>query len=71
MNMYIRVYIQYIYIYIYIYINTGNIAMLRAQKAMAERLSTIGRTNLPDGVSLHDDPMSKTNAFLNQMPSLT
>eukprot|EP00596_Hydrurales_sp_CCMP1899_P005223 CAMPEP_0119049066 /NCGR_PEP_ID=MMETSP1177-20130426/62581_1 /TAXON_ID=2985 /ORGANISM="Ochromonas sp, Strain CCMP1899" /LENGTH=721 /DNA_ID=CAMNT_0007025819 /DNA_START=48 /DNA_END=2209 /DNA_ORIENTATION=+ len=34
----------------------GNIAMLRAQKAMAERLSTIGRTNLPDGVSLHDDP---------------
>lgn len=49
----------------------GNLATLRAQKAMAERLSTIGRTNLPDGVMLHDDPMSKTIAFLNQMPSLT
>lgn len=49
----------------------GNIAMLRAQKAMAERLSTVGRCNLPDGIMLHDDPMSKTNAFLSQMPALT
>ena len=49
----------------------GNLAMLRAQKAMAERLSTMSRTNLPEGISLHDDPMSKTIAFLNQMPALT
>lgn len=49
----------------------GNLAMLRAQKALAERLSTMGRTNLPEGVMLHDDPMSKTIAFLSQMPSLT
>lgn len=49
----------------------GNLAMLRAQKAMAERLSTMSRTNLPEGIMLHDDPMSKTIAFLSQMPALT
>jgi hypothetical protein len=48
-----------------------NLAALRAQRAMADRLSTRGRTNLPEGVMLHDDPMSKTLAFLSQMPALT
>jgi hypothetical protein len=49
----------------------SNLAALRAQRAMADRLSTTGRTNLPEGVMLHDDPMSKTLAFLSQMPALT
>ena len=49
----------------------GNLAMLRAQRAMANRLSSTGRTNLPKGVMLHDNPLSKTNAFLSQMPALT
>lgn len=49
----------------------SNLAMLRAQRAMADRLSSTGRTNLPTGVMLHDDPISKTNAFLSQMPALT
>ena len=49
----------------------GNLAMLRAQRAMADRLSSMGRTNLPKGVMLHDNPLSKTNAFLSQMPALT
>jgi hypothetical protein len=51
--------------------NISNLAALRAQRAMADRLSTTGRTNLPEGVMLHDDPMSKTLAFLSQMPALT
>jgi hypothetical protein len=49
----------------------SNLAMLRAQRAMADRLSSTGRTNLPTGVMLHDDPISKTNAFLSLMPALT
>ena len=49
----------------------SNLAILRAQRAMADRLSSTGRTNLPTGVMLHDDPISKTNAFLSQMPALT
>ena len=49
----------------------GNIAILRAQRAMADRLSSTGRTNLPKGVMLHDNPLIKTNAFLSQMPALT
>ena len=49
----------------------SNLAMLRAQRAMADRLSSTGRTNLPTGVMLHVDPISKTNAFLSQMPALT
>jgi hypothetical protein len=49
----------------------SNLAMLRAQRAMADRLCSTGRTNLPTGVMLHGDPISKTNAFLAQKPALT
>jgi len=47
-------------------------AQLKAQKATAERLCVDKKVpTLPDGVTLRDDPMTKTVAFLNSMPKLT
>ena len=49
----------------------GNLALLLSQKACAERLSTTHAvTTLPPGVTLKDDTMTKTRAFLSTMPSL-
>lgn len=46
-------------------------ARLKAQVAMANRLCTIqAPPTLPEGVTLRDDIMSKTNAFLTKMPKL-
>lgn len=49
----------------------GLTAALKAQRASADRLS-VGHTvpTLPEGVTLRDDPMTKTNAFLSKMPKL-
>lgn len=50
----------------------GQTAKLKAQKASAERLCVTSKPpTLPDGVTLRDDPMTKTVAFLNSMPKLT
>lgn len=47
-------------------------ARLNAQKAMAKRLSTFPAPGtLPEGVTLRDDVMTKTKAFLDKMPKLT
>lgn len=47
-------------------------AHLKAQKESADRLCVDKKPpTLPDGVTLRDDPMTKTNAFLNSMPKLT
>lgn len=44
----------------------------KAQKAAAERLSTMPKpATLPEGVTLRDDPMTKTIAFLNSSPNLS
>ena len=46
-------------------------ARLNAQKAMAKRLSTFpAPVTLPEGVTLRDDAMTKTKAFLEKMPHL-
>jgi hypothetical protein len=51
--------------------NYGLTAALKAQKASAERLSTTAKPpTLPDGVTLRDDPMTKTVAFLHSNPDL-
>jgi len=50
----------------------GNLALLLSQKACAERLSTTAHViSLPPGITLKDDTMTKTKAFLSTMPSLT
>lgn len=50
----------------------GNLALLLSQQACAERLSTTHTVmTLPPGVTLKDDPMTKTKAFLTTMPALT
>lgn len=50
----------------------GQTAKLKAQKASAERLCVTAKPpTLPDGVTLRDDPMTKTIAFLNSRPKLT
>lgn len=47
-------------------------AKLKAQKESGARLSVGHKVpTLPDGVTLRDDPMTKTIAFLNSMPKLT
>jgi len=49
----------------------ANKAKLMQQKAMALRLSTFpAPVTLPDGVTLRDDPMTRTRAFLEKMPKL-
>lgn len=50
----------------------GLTAKFKAQKASGDRLS-IGHKppTLPDGVTMRDDPMTKTIAFLNALPKLT
>jgi hypothetical protein len=49
----------------------ANKAKLIQQKAMALRLSTFpAPVTLPEGVTLRDDPMTKTKAFLEKMPKL-
>ena len=49
----------------------ATLAKLKAQKSMAERLSTTHNlATLPDGIYLSDDVMTKTNAFLNTKPDL-
>lgn len=46
-------------------------AKLMQQKAMGQRLSTFpAPVTLPEGVTLRDDPMTKTKAFLTKMPKL-
>jgi hypothetical protein len=46
-------------------------AKLMQQKAMGQRLSTFpAPVTLPEGVTLRDDPMTKTKAFLSKMPKL-
>ncbi len=50
----------------------GNLALLLSQQACAERLSTTHSVlTLPPGVTLKDDPMTKTKAFLTTKPALT
>jgi hypothetical protein len=50
----------------------GATAKLKAQKVSADRLSVGHKVpTLPDGVTLRDDPMTKTIAFLNSHPKLT
>ena len=47
-------------------------AQLKAQKESADRLCVDKKPpTLPDGVTLRDDPMTKTIAFLNSMPKLS
>jgi len=50
----------------------GLTAKYKAQKASGDRLS-IGHKppTLPDGVTMRDDPMTKTIAFLNAVPKLS
>ncbi len=49
----------------------ANKAKLMQQKAMALRLSTFpAPVTLPEGVTLRDDAMTRTNAFLEKMPKL-
>lgn len=49
----------------------AHVARLKAQNAMANRLCTIkALPTLPEGVTLRDDTMTKTNAFLTKMPML-
>jgi hypothetical protein len=49
----------------------ANAALLKAQKETGNRLSTFPHPpTLPEGVTLRDDPMSKTKAFLTKMPKL-
>jgi len=49
----------------------ANKAKLMQQKAMALRLSTFpAPVTLPEGVTLRDDPMTRTKAFLEKMPKL-
>jgi len=49
----------------------ANKAKLMQQKAMALRLSTFpAPVTLPEGVTLRDDPMTRTKAFLEKMPRL-
>eukprot|EP01039_Chlorochromonas_danica_P008374 gene8374-9229_t len=51
--------------------NFGLTAQFKAQKAAADRLSTTAKPpTLPDGVTLRDDPMTKTIAFLSSAPDL-
>ena len=46
-------------------------AKLMQQKEMGLRLSTFpAPVTLPEGVTLRDDPMTKTKAFLTKMPKL-
>ena len=47
-------------------------AKFKAQKEAVDRLCVERKsTTLPDGVTLRDDPMTKTNAFLQSVPKLT
>lgn len=49
----------------------GNAARSRSQFESANRLSTIFHPpTLPEGVTLRDDPMTKTKAFLTHLPDL-
>ena len=49
----------------------GNAARSRSQFQSAARLSTIHHpATLPEGVTLRDDPMTKTKAFLVHLPDL-
>jgi hypothetical protein len=49
----------------------ASIARLKAQRSMADRLSTVrSLTTLPAGVMISDDVMTKTEAFLHQVPDL-
>lgn len=49
----------------------ANYARLKKQRAMANRLCTIqAPITLPEGVSLRDDIMTKSTAFLTKMPKL-
>lgn len=49
----------------------GNAARSRSQFESASRLSTIHHPpTLPEGVTLRDDPMTKTKAFLTHLPDL-
>lgn len=49
----------------------GNAARSRSQVESASRLSTIFHPpTLPEGVTLRDDPMTKTKAFLTHLPDL-
>lgn len=49
----------------------GNAARSRSQFQSAARLSTIHHpATLPEGVTLRDDPMTKTKAFLTHLPDL-
>jgi hypothetical protein len=46
-------------------------AKLMQQKETGQRLSTFpAPVTLPEGVTLRDDPMAKTKAFLTKMPKL-
>lgn len=50
----------------------GLTAKYKAQKASGARLSVGHRPpTLPDGVTMRDDPMTKTIAFLTAMPKLS
>lgn len=47
-------------------------AQLKAQKASADRMCTTKAVpTLPDGVTLRDDCMTKTIAFIHAIPKLT
>jgi hypothetical protein len=47
-------------------------AKYKAQRASGDRLSVGHKpATLPDGVTMRDDPMTKTIAFLNAAPKLT
>lgn len=51
--------------------NIGLTAQLKAQKASAERLCTTKSVpTLPDGVTLRDDSMTRTIAFIQAVPKL-
>lgn len=50
----------------------GLTARFKTQRAYADKLSNFHKVStLPDGVTLRDDPMTKTIAFLNSSPKLT
>ncbi len=53
-------------------VDMGLTSEFRAQKAAADRLCTTKSVpTLPEGVTLRDDPMAKTNAFLTSLPKLS
>lgn len=51
--------------------DAGNAARLKVQRASVNKLSTFPHLpTLPEGVTLRDDAMTKTNAFITWIPKL-